>query len=466
MVFSSIMFLFIYLPIVLGLNYITPRKYRNVTLLIVSLAFYGWGEPLYIFIMIFTILIDYVHGILIGKHRENPRKAKMLVASSIVINLGILVFFKYYDFIVTGIGAAIPTLSFLKPLGISLPIGISFYTFQAMSYTIDVYRGDARPQRSLVNFGTYVTLFPQLIAGPIVQYKDVDLQLDTRRESVEQFASGVQIFICGLAKKVILANNIGALWEIYKAMPAGSVSTLGAWLGAIAFAFQIYFDFSGYSDMAIGLGRMLGFEFKINFNYPYISRSISEFWRRWHISLGSWFREYVYIPLGGNRRGSARTYCNLFAVWALTGLWHGASWNFLAWGVYFAILIIAERAFLLKWLDKAPKAVAHAYTLVLVLISWVLFAANDIGSAFSYLGSMFGAGAGAYDMASVYNLLQYLPMIILCAIASLPIAAKKLGTLSNKKRSVFLLGACAVALIICTGYLVDASYNPFLYFRF
>lgn len=466
MVFSSIMFLFVYLPIVLGLYYITPRKFRNLTLFIVSLAFYGWGEPLYIIIMAVTILVDYIHGLLIGKFRANEKAAKWLVASSVVINLGILVFFKYYDFIVTSLASAIPALSFLQPLGIALPIGISFYTFQAMSYTIDVYRGDARPQRSLVSFGTYVTLFPQLIAGPIVQYKDVDLQLETRRENVEQFASGVQIFICGLAKKVLLANNIGALWEVFKATDPAALSMLGAWIGIIAFAFQIYFDFSGYSDMAIGLGRMLGFEFKINFNYPYISRSITEFWRRWHISLGSWFREYVYIPLGGNRKGTARTYCNLFAVWSLTGLWHGASLSFMAWGVYFAVIIMLEKAFILKWLTKVPKFVAHVYTLLLVLISWVLFSIDKIGGAFSYLGAMFGATGTLVNSQSIYYLLQYLPMIILCVLASLPFAANLIKKMAPKPRNVLLFATCTIAMFVCTAYLVDASYNPFLYFRF
>ena len=283
MVFSSILFLFLYLPLTLGIYYITPRRWRNLALLVLNLIFYGWGEPIYVLIMIFSILVDYSHGLLIARHRENDRFCRKVVASSVIINLGLLVFFKYYDFIVTNLRAVFPALSFLEPLGLGLPIGISFYTFQTMSYTIDVYRGDARAQKDIVSFGTFVTLFPQLIAGPIVKYKDVDDQLRERRESVEQFAQGVQTFVCGLAKKVLLANNIGALWEIYKTMDPSSLSVLGAWLGVLAFAFQIYFDFSGYSDMAIGLGRMLGFEFKINFDYPYISRSITEFWRRWQL---------------------------------------------------------------------------------------------------------------------------------------------------------------------------------------
>ena len=351
MVFSSVVFLFFYLPITLAAYYVAPRKWRNMLLLVVNLFFYGWGEPVYITIMLLSTLIDYTHGMLVEKYRSNDKKARMFVVSSVFFNLLLLVFFKYYDFIVTSLKAVFPGLP-LEPLGIPLPIGISFYTFQTMSYTIDVYRGDARAQKNIVNFGTFVTLFPQLIAGPIVQYKDVDDQLRERHENVAQFASGVQTFICGLAKKVLLANSIGMLWDV-SLQNAATLSALGAWLGILAYSFQIYFDFSGYSDMAIGLGRMLGFEFKKNFDYPYISRSVTEFWRRWHISLGTWFREYVYIPLGGSRRGQWRTYRNLLIVWALTGIWHGASWNFLFWA-HAGKGISAARA-----QNHSPRCAAH-----------------------------------------------------------------------------------------------------------
>ena len=466
MVFSSILFLFLYLPLTLGIYYITPRRWRNLALLVLNLIFYGWGEPIYVLIMIFSILVDYSHGLLIARHRENDRFCRKVVASSVVINLGLLVFFKYYDFIVTNLRAVFPALSFLEPLGLGLPIGISFYTFQTMSYTIDVYRGDARAQKDIVSFGTFVTLFPQLIAGPIVKYKDVDDQLRERRESVEQFAQGVQTFVCGLAKKVLLANNIGALWEIYKTMDPSSLSVLGAWLGVLAFAFQIYFDFSGYSDMAIGLGRMLGFEFKINFDYPYISRSITEFWRRWHISLSSWFREYVYIPLGGNRKGLLKTYRNIFVVWMLTGIWHGASWNYVCWGLFFAVLLMVEKAFLLSLLKKAPAALGHIYTLFLVLISWALFANEDISRAFGYIGAMFGGGNGLWDSANLYRLVSYLPLLLILVLASLPLGKKLWLRLKPSHRWGAAMALCFLGLLLSTAYLVDASYNPFLYFRF
>ena len=324
MVFSSILFMFIYLPVVLALYYLSPLKWRCIVLFVVNLIFYGWGEPIYVSLMIFSTVVDYVHGMLVEKYRANDKLARKIVLSSVLINLGLLFFFKYIDFFIANL-ALIPAFSSLKPLGVSLPIGISFYTFQTMSYTIDVYRNDAPVQKNIIKFGDYVSLFPQLIAGPIVRYKDVAEQLNEREHSVDKFASGVRRFIVGLAKKVLLANNIGMLWDVYKVMPAEELTTLGAWLGIIAFSFQIYFDFSGYSDMAIGLGRMIGFEFLENFNYPYISKSITEFWRRWHISLGTWFREYVYIPLGGNRKGTLRTFLNIFIVWAITGFWHGAS---------------------------------------------------------------------------------------------------------------------------------------------
>ena len=467
MVFSSVFFLFFYLPIVLLVHYISPVKWRNAILLVFNLIFYGWGEPVYIVIMFASIAIDYTHGMLVEKckAKDNDRGARMAVASSVFFNLLLLFFFKYWDFIAGSLQSI--GIGFMPVLGLSLPIGISFYTFQTMSYTIDVYRGDAKAQHSIINFGTFVTLFPQLIAGPIIKYKDLDDQIDHREYHVEMFASGVQVFVVGLAKKVLLANNLGMLWDAYKAMPAEQLTTAGAWLGIIAFAFQIYFDFSGYSDMAVGLGRMLGFEFMRNFNYPYISKSLTEFWRRWHISLGSWFREYMYIPLGGNRVSKPRLFFNLLIVWAATGIWHGASWNFLIWGLYFAVLLILEKAVLAKVLEKLPAALCHIYTLFLVLVSWAIFAVEDFGHMGAYLGAMFGMAPGGLTNDNVgYYFSSYLPMLIIAAVASTPLAAKVWSKLPEKAVKLVLPVLLLAGLIFSTAYLVDATYNPFLYFRF
>ena len=467
MVFSSAFFLFIYLPIVLFAYYITPLRWRNAVLLVFNLIFYGWGEPVYIVIMFLSTAIDYTHGMLVDrcKRRGNDRGARRAVASSVIFNLALLFFFKYWDFVAQNLAAA--GIGFIPVLGLELPIGISFYTFQTMSYTIDVYRGDTKVQHSILNFGTFVTLFPQLIAGPIIKYKDLGDQIDHRDHTAERFASGVQIFMVGLAKKVLLANNIGMLWDVYKATPVSELTVAGAWLGVLAFAFQIYFDFSGYSDMAIGLGRMLGFEFLKNFDYPYISRSITEFWRRWHISLGTWFREYVYIPLGGNRVGPARLCLNLLIVWGLTGIWHGASWNFLFWGLYFGVLLMLEKVFLRRWLERLPGVVGHVYTLFLVLVSWAIFAVEDLGQLGGYLSAMFGAAqGGAYNGEFFYYLSSYLPTLVVLALASTPLAAGLWGRLSLRKRQVLLPLLVLAGLLLCTAYLVDATYNPFLYFRF
>jgi len=466
MVFSSLMFLFIYLPVVLAVYYISPLKWRNLLLLIANLIFYGWGEPVYIVIMFLSIFIDYTHGLLVEKYRGNDRKARAFVASSMIFNLALLFFFKYYDFLADSL-RGIPLFAALPRLGLTLPIGISFYTFQTMSYTVDVYRGQARAQRNIVNFGTFVTLFPQLIAGPILQYRDLDKQLDGREHSAEKFASGVRVFIVGLAKKVLLANSIGMLWDVYLAMPASSLTVLGAWLGVVAFSFQIYFDFSGYSDMAVGLGRMLGFEFMQNFNYPYISRSITEFWRRWHISLGSWFRNYLYIPLGGNRRGKKRQYFNLLVVWAATGIWHGASWNFLLWGLYFFVLLVIEKAFLSKWLENTPKIVSHVYALFFIIVGWAIFAVEDLGALGTYLSAMFGlAQGGVWSAADGYYLTNYAVMLPVLAVSATPLGAGLMKRVPQKAMSVILPILIGCALILCTAYLVDATYNPFLYFRF
>ena len=467
MVFSSPLFLFFYLPAVLLVYYMTPLRWRNAVLLVFNLIFYGWGEPVYILIMFLSIAIDYTHGMLVEKAKRRGRdgRAQAAVCSSVLFNLALLFFFKYWDFLAESLAAV--GLDFMPRLGLSLPIGISFYTFQTMSYTIDVYRGDAPVQRSVISFGTFVTLFPQLIAGPIIQYKDLDAQLDHRDHTAEKFASGVQVFVVGMAKKVLLANNLGMLWDAYKAVPAAGLTVLGAWLGVAAFSLQIYFDFSGYSDMAIGLGRMLGFEFKPNFDYPYISRSITEFWRRWHISLGTWFREYVYIPLGGNRVSRGRLCFNLLVVWGLTGIWHGASWNFLLWGLYFGVLLMLEKLFLKRWIDRWPACFQHAYTLLLVAVSWAIFALEDFGQLGAYLAVMFGlAGRSLTDGAFFYYLRSYLPVLVLACLASTPLARRLWHRAPARAVQAALPVLLLAGLLLSTAYLVDATYNPFLYFRF
>ena len=466
MVFSSPFFLFFYLPVVLAAYYLSPLKWRNFVLLLLNLVFYGWGEPVYILIMFLSIAIDYTHGLMVSKAQAqgNDKKARRAVAQSVVFNLALLFFFKYWDFIAKSLADV--GLNFMPVLGLGLPIGISFYTFQTMSYTIDVYRGDAQAQKSIINFGTFVTLFPQLSAGPIIKYKDLGDQIDHREYTADRFASGVQVFVVGLAKKVLIANNLGQLWDAYQAVPLSQLTAAGAWLGVLAFSLQLYFDFSGYSDMAVGLGRMLGFEFLPNFNYPYIARSITEFWRRWHISLGSWFREYVYIPMGGNRVSRGRLFFNLLVVWGLTGIWHGASWNFLLWGLYFGLLLILEKGGLLKLLEKLPAAVQHLYTLFLVLISWTIFAIEDFGRLGGYLKAMFGLGAGGWAPSTGYYLASYAPILLIACLASTPLA-KTLWDKSGRTAKLILLPILLLlGLALCTAYLVDATYNPFLYFRF
>ena len=464
MVFSSLLFLFVYLPVVLAIYYIVPRKWRNLWLFIANLVFYGWGEPVYILLMLFSITINYFAGILIDRSGDDRRKAKGILIADVVINLAMLGFFKYYDLFASTL-STIPGVS-VPALHLALPIGISFYTFQTMSYPIDIYRGDAKLQRSYISFGTFVALFPQLIAGPIVRYKDIAEQLDFRAGGVDQFSSGVRRFIVGLGKKVLIANNIGALWDIYAAKSASELTVLGSWLGILAFSLQIYFDFSGYSDMAIGLGRMLGFEFLENFNYPYISKSVTEFWRRWHISLGTWFRDYVYIPLGGNRKGPWRQIFNLLVVWALTGFWHGANWTFLCWGLYYAAFLIIEKLFLLRRLEKAP-VLATVYTLLVAVCGWVLFDLPSLGAAAVYYRSMFGfAGGGAWNAGDIFYLREYALVFVVCILACLPTGARLYAKLSVKVRAWLTPVMIAAVLLLSTAYLVNATYNPFLYFRF
>lgn len=467
MVFSTLFFLFTYFPIVLLLHSITPLKYRNAVLLVVNLFFYGWKRPVYLLIMFASIGIDYVHGILVERAKAdgNDKRARRFVAQSVVFNLLLLGFFKYWDFIAGSLHAV--GLGFMPVLGLELPVGISFYTFQTMSYTIDVYRGDAKAQRNIVNFGTFVTLFPQLIAGPILKYKDLADQIDERDYPVERFAAGTQIFVVGLAKKVLLANNLGALWEAYKAMPVSQLTTLGAWLGVLAFALQLYFDFSGYSDMAVGLGRMLGFEFLGNFNYPYLAKSITDFWRRWHISLSSWFRDYLYIPLGGSRVGKGRLVFNLMVVWGATGIWHGANWNFLLWGLYYGVLLVLEKVVWGKSLERLPGWVRHGYTLLLVLVGWALFSLENFAQLGPYLGAMFGlAGAGGADGAALYYLRSYLPMFLIAGVAATPLGKHLWYKLPEKAQKIACPLLMLAGLLLSTAYLVDGTYNPFLYFQF
>ncbi len=435
-------------------------------LFVFSLLFYAWGEPVYAGLMIFSTVLDYTCGLSAERFR-GTRKAKIALLVSVVVNLSLLGVFKYADFLIATVnsvfGCALPLL------GLPLPIGISFYTFQTMSYTIDVYRGDTKAQRNIVSFGAYVSLFPQLIAGPIVRYQTIAEQMDRRTHSSDQFSLGVRRFVCGLAKKVLLANNIGLLWNTISQTDAANLTVLSAWLGLIAFSFQIYFDFSGYSDMAIGLGSMFGFSFCENFNYPYISASVTEFWRRWHISMGTWFRDYVYIPLGGNRRGLAVQLRNIAVVWLLTGFWHGASWNYVLWGVYFGALLIAEKFFLLEKLKKVPL-VGHFYTVFCILISWVLFSFEDMAKGAAYFKAMFGFGAGLCNSTALYELASYLPLLGICAVAATPLAARLYRKLNEKCASAVMTLAdasgIACGMLLSTTYLISGSYNPFLYFRF
>ena len=461
MVFSSLPFLFFYLMAVLAVYKLAPLKVRNLILLLVSLFFYGWGEPVYILIMLLSIAVDYTHGRLVERWRENDALARRVVASSVLCNLAILFFFKYWDFIAGNINAF--TGLSIPEFGLPLPIGISFYTFQTMSYTIDVYRRDAPVQKNAVAFGAYVTLFPQLIAGPIVQYKSVAEQLEGRREDLEKFASGIRRFTVGLAKKALLANAIGELWDA--SIAAQNLTVAGAWLGLTAYAFQLYFDFSGYSDMAVGLGRMLGFSFLENFDYPYISKSVVEFWKRWHISLTTWFREYVYFPLGGNRVSKAKWVRNILIVWVLTGIWHGAGWNFLLWGLYYAVWMLLERLFLGRYLEKLPSALRHVYTMLVVLVGWALFAVEGLDRLSMFLWTLFG-GADAYAAVDGYHFRSYLPVLVILAVASTPAGKNLWGRLGERTRSVLTPLLVLASLVLCTASLVDASYNPFLYFRF
>ncbi|MBR5479604.1 MAG: MBOAT family protein [Clostridia bacterium] len=466
MVFSSISFLFYFLPCVILLYFISPRRLRNAILAVSSLIFYAWGEPRYILIMLFSTVVDYTCGKLIAREQSKGKSGKVFLIASIVINLSVLGFFKYYNFLAGNI-MALFGMSNVGLLDITLPIGISFYTFQTMSYTIDVYRKNVGAQKSIINFATFVTLFPQLIAGPIVKYTDIAEELDNEnRGSADMFSEGVARFIAGLGKKVLLANNIGILWDTVQSTPIAEMSVLYAWLGIIAFAFQIYFDFSGYSDMAIGLGKMFGLTFPENFNYPYISQSITEFWRRWHMTLGSWFREYVYIPLGGNRVNVPKHIRNILVVWLLTGIWHGANWNFLLWGVYYGVILLIEKLFLQNILRKLPRVFRHVYSILFILLGWVLFAFEDMTTGVAYLKIMFG-NASFVNQKAIFDFLSYLPMLIILGVLSTPIKDKIMKIGFFKKIAPVVVPVMAIAvLLLSVAYLVESGYNPFLYFRF
>ena len=468
MLFSSIVFLFSFLPAVMILYYLLPVRFRNVILLLASLVFYAWGEPVYLFLMLLSILFNYFSGLDIARNLQDKRAAKRSLVFNLIINLAVLGFFKYEGFVLDTLNGILPV--HISYHALPLPIGISFYTFQILSYIIDVYRGNVKVQTNLPNFALYVTMFPQLIAGPIVQYADVDEQLASREVSWTKFGEGSMYFIRGLAKKVLLANTSGMIFTEVSGLAKDNIAVMTAWLGAFAYMFQIYFDFSGYSDMAIGLGKMLGFEFNMNFNYPYVSKSITEFWRRWHISLSSWFRDYVYIPLGGNRVSKIKHIRNLLIVWFLTGLWHGAAWNFVAWGLYYGVILIIEKYLLSPVLDRLPDVVRHIYSIVLVVIGWVLFFSSSFGQAADYIRVMFGAGAhGFADRESMYLLTSNLILWLILIFGSTPLVHFRYEhMLRSKKWNTTIINSVVYAalFIVCIAYLVTETYNPFLYFRF
>ena len=468
MVFSSFTFIFLFLPITIILYYIIPKKCRNIrnlVLLIMSLLFYAWGEPIYVFLMILSIVVNYFFGRIIGKYKQ----AKLWLILDIIFNIGILLFFKYGNFIIININNIFHANIIL--LKLSLPIGISFYTFQVLSYIIDVYNKNVDVQKNIFSLATYITLFPQLIAGPIVRYITVEDELSNRKETFDNFASGARRFIVGLSKKVIIANNVALLADaVFDGSPA-SVGSLLVWLGGIAYTLQIYFDFSGYSDMAIGLGKMFGFNFLENFNYPYISRSITDFWRRWHMSLSTWFRDYVYIPLGGNKVSKIKWLRNIFVVWLLTGLWHGASWNFIIWGLYYGILLVVEKLLLKKYLDKMPRIFSYIYTMIFVIIGWIIFRVEDFSSLGMFIVKLFNFSDSNIItfISKNTNVITVWPYLLLGLVASTPIF-KKIYNIINDKQNTFINIMCDVIIVIIfivtIIFLESSSYNPFIYFRF
>jgi alginate O-acetyltransferase complex protein AlgI len=470
--FSSTVFLFLFLPLTLTLYFLAPRKLKNTVLLLASLFFYAWGEPKFVIFLLLSIVLNYIFALLVEKNREKHVLVKWVVAVTVIANLSILIVFKYANFIVENLNNLLGTTIELG--NIPFPLGISFFTFQGLSYVIDVYRKDAKAQRNLINMAMYKALFPQLIAGPIVRYVTVAHQIDDRKESIPKFAEGTKRFIIGLAKKMILANNCGWVADQVFAMPPGEISVGMAWIGIIAYSLQIYFDFSGYSDMAIGLGKMFGFDFLENFNYPYIARSATDFWRRWHISLSTWFKDYLYIPLGGNRGGTFMTYRNLFIVWMATGIWHGAAWTFIAWGVYYGVLIMLEKAFLLKLLKSIPRVFQHLYALLAVMIGWVFFRAETFTYGFDYLKVMFGAsGNPIWDQQASFYFAQYGIIILIAIIAATPVfhwfkeRFLKQGTVgATSGRDLVVTAGYAVIFFLTLVSVVSSTFNPFIYFRF
>ncbi len=469
MVFSSLTFMFVFLPIVLILYYIVPKKFKNLFVLISGLIFYAWGEPVYVLIMIVSTLIDYTAGLLIYRFDKSKTIKRICLIVSLLMNLGLLGVFKYSGFIMQNIDIIFGTSLYDPNHALPLPIGISFFTFQSMSYTIDMYMGKIKVQKNPISFAAFVTLFPQIVAGPIVRYDDIAKDLDDRTVNLDCIYEGILKFITGVGKKVLIANNIGMLWTSVKGMETSELSVLTAWLGILAFTLQIYFDFSGYSDMAIGLGKMMGFNFPQNFNYPYQSKSISEFWRRWHITLGAWFKSYVYFPLGGSRKGKGRTVFNLAVVWLLTGIWHGASWNFILWGVLYGLVIIIEKLFLGKILERIPDFFSWLYTIVLVILGWVLFDTADIPTALGYMGAMFGGGGTLVDNTAMYYLINYGVMFVIGTFACTDIFSRAAEWLKEKMPLLVNYStpiAKTAIMVLSTAYLADATYNPFLYFNF
>ncbi len=479
MVFSTPVFLYLFLPITLIIYYLSPKKAKNFIILLSGLLFYSWGEPIYVVVMIISTMIDYFAGLIMNKYegRKNPRTICLIV--SVIMNLGLLGVFKYSGFIAENInniaGQQLIDINSMNFFGIDflpmnmLPIGISFFTFQSMSYTIDLYMGNVKVQKNPISFAAFVTLFPQIVAGPIVRYDDVAKELDDRSITLDLIYDGLVTFIIGLSKKVLIANSIGSLWTATKAIETGSLSVLGSWLGILAFTFQIYFDFSGYSDMAVGLGKMMGFNFPQNFDYPYMSKNISEFWRRWHMTLGEWFKSYVYFPLGGSRKGIKRTVRNLAIVWILTGIWHGASWNFILWGTLYGVVIILEKLFLGNILKKLPGAICSIYTMLLVILGWVLFDTADLATAGGYISAMFGGNGILVDSTALYNLASYGIIFVICIIGCTNIPARAVNFIKKKNETVINYGTIIAGMgmfLLSTAYLVDQTYNPFLYFNF
>lgn len=473
MVFSSPVFLFAYLPLTLAVYYLMPLRWRNLALFLLSLVFYGWDKPIYIPVMLFSVTVSYLCGFPIGKYRDRDRhRARVWLVISLVLNLSVLVFFKYTNFIIENLRLIPPLAGVLHPLEwLELPIGISFYTFQIMSYSIDLYRGENETQRSYIAFGTYVALFPQLIAGPIVRYRDVDRQLLSRTHTVDRFASGVRRFAVGFGKKILLGDALAAVYAYLSTAADFEFTVLSGWLMVATYTLHIYFDFSGYSDMAIGLGRMFGFEFPENFRYPYMASSITDFWRRWHITLSTWFREYVYIPLGGNRRGRARQYFNLAVVWLLTGLWHGASWNFVLWGLFYLILLVAEKAFLLRLLERnrLTRVLGHIGALLLVGIGWMIFDHTDLGEAFRIIGGLFGIGTAGFAAATVsWQALRLLPLLAVSVAAATPYPTRLWNRLTGRRPALTVLEPVLLVAVLALSVAcaVRSDYSPFLYFNF